>query len=150
MVNHPNYETMLPPAQPAAMTTSCFQLQNLTIRRNSLKENKLPPPELLGRGQNMAVVGGVGALPPVTTARCWQSMGGNRRPPSGQARLRAAWLASGQARLRCCMAIKRQARRGAGFFVQYFAGRADFAILWHNRAFFSLHSLRGRFLVCAF
>ena len=44
MVNHPTSEMTLPPAKPAAMTRSCFQFQDLTIRRKSLKDNQLPPP----------------------------------------------------------------------------------------------------------
>ena len=44
MVNHPTSEMTLPPAEPAAMTTFCFQFQDLTIRHKSLKDNHLPPP----------------------------------------------------------------------------------------------------------
>ena len=44
MVNHPTSEMTLPPVQPAAMTRSCFQFQDLIICRKSLKDNQLPPP----------------------------------------------------------------------------------------------------------
>ena len=44
MVHHPNYEMTLPSAQSAARTTSCSERQDVTIRRKSLKNNKLPPP----------------------------------------------------------------------------------------------------------
>ena len=44
MVNHPTSEMTLPPAEPAAMTRSGFQFQDLAICRNSLKDNQLPPP----------------------------------------------------------------------------------------------------------
>ena len=44
MVNHSTSEMTLPPVQPAVMSISCFQFQDLTIRRKSLKDNHLPPP----------------------------------------------------------------------------------------------------------
>ena len=44
MVNQLNYERMLAAGQPAAMNASCFQCQDLTIYRNSLKDKHLPPP----------------------------------------------------------------------------------------------------------
>ena len=44
MVNQLNYERMLAAGQPAAMNASCFQCQDLIIRRNLLKDKHLPPP----------------------------------------------------------------------------------------------------------
>ena len=44
MVNQLNYERMLAAGQPAAMNASCFQRQDLIIRRNLLKDKHLPPP----------------------------------------------------------------------------------------------------------